>query len=140
MPKLDVYLSDNKVQSSVDSPINFDGLTPDTEYSYEVAYAGKSEKTAFSFKTKAAINIPVTGVAMPQQTLSLKVGATKQLVGVISPDNATNKNMTYSSENEAIATVASDGTITAVAPGTVNVVVTTADGSFTDKTAVTVTE
>ncbi|GAK32082.1 Ig domain protein group 2 domain protein, partial [Weissella oryzae SG25] len=64
----------------------------------------------------------------------------KQVAGVISPESATNKGMTYLSENEAIVTVASDGTITAVAVGTVNVVVTTTDGNFTDKTAVTVAE
>lgn len=84
--------------------------------------------------------VPVTGVTMSQKTATIKIGETKQVTATVAPENATNKTVTYSSSDEAIATVSADGTITAVAVGTANVTATTADGNFTDKVAVTVTE
>lgn len=83
--------------------------------------------------------VGVTGVTVSQKTASLAVGGTKKITATISPENATNKNVTYTSSDEAIATVATDGTITAVAAGSATITVTTEDGNFTDTVAVTVT-
>lgn len=141
MTKFDLYKGTSKVQSSVDSPIVISDLTPETQYDdYSVSYARNEEKTPVSFKTEAQTKVSVTGVTVSPKTIAMKVGEAKQVAGAISPETSTDKGMTYSSENEAIAKVASDGTITAVAVGVVNVVVTTADGNFTDKAAVTVAE
>lgn len=82
--------------------------------------------------------VSVTGVTMSQKTASMKVGDTKQVTGTVAPSNATNKAVSYSSADVAIATVESDGTITAVAEGATDVTVTTVDGAFTDKVTVTV--
>ncbi|MFL1695619.1 Ig domain-containing protein [Weissella kandleri] len=137
----DLYDGETKVQTGVSSPILIDGLNSDTEYTnYSVSYSGKSDKTPVSFKTKAAANVPVTGVTMSQKTASMKVGDTKQVTATVAPEDATNKNVTYASDNEEIATIDATGNIVAVAVGSANVTVTTADGSFTDKTAVTVAE
>ncbi|MFD1441201.1 MULTISPECIES: Ig-like domain-containing protein [Lacticaseibacillus] len=78
---------------------------------------------------------------MSQQTASMKVGDTKQVTAAAEPANASdaatiNGAITYASDNEAIATVAADGTITAVAAGTANVTATS--GSFTASVKVTV--
>ncbi|MCI1941516.1 MAG: Ig-like domain-containing protein [Lactobacillus sp.] len=78
---------------------------------------------------------------MSQATASIKVGATKQVTAVADPADAAdaaavNGAITYASDNEAIATVAADGTITAVAEGTANVTATS--GSFTASVKVTV--
>lgn len=82
--------------------------------------------------------VSVTGVTMSQKTASMKVGDSKQVTGTVAPSNATNKAVSYSSADEAIATVSPDGTITAVAKGTTDVTATTVDGAFTDKVTVTV--
>lgn len=82
--------------------------------------------------------VTVTGVTMSQKTAAMKVGDTKQVTGTVSPTNATDKAVTYSSADDNIATVAQDGKITAVATGTVDVTVTTHDGAKTDKVTVTV--
>ncbi|MDB8867676.1 Ig-like domain-containing protein [Pediococcus acidilactici] len=82
--------------------------------------------------------VPVTGVALSQKTASMKVGNTKQVTATVAPENATNNKVTYASDNEAVATVAQDGTITAVSEGKANITVTTEDGGFTDTCAVTV--
>lgn len=71
----------------------------------------------------------------------MKVGDTKQVTASATPAGADNEAtvnaaIKYASDNEAIATVATDGTITAVAAGTANITATS--GSFTASTKVTV--
>jgi uncharacterized protein YjdB len=58
-------------------------------------------------------------------------------VATVAPANATNKDVTWTSDNEAVATVA-NGVVTAVAEGTATITVTTVDGSFTATCVVTV--
>ncbi|WKF84484.1 Ig-like domain-containing protein [Lacticaseibacillus pantheris] len=78
---------------------------------------------------------------MSQATASMKVGDTKQVTATADPadsdDAATvNAAIAYASDNTAIATVAADGTITAVAEGTATITATS--GSFTASVKVTV--
>ena len=85
------------------------------------------------------VNIAVTGVSLDQHTATAKVGGTLNLEAEIEPENATNKNVTWSSDNEAVATV-SAGVVTAVGVGTATITVTTADGGKTATCTVTVSE
>ena len=85
------------------------------------------------------VNIAVTGVSLDQQTATVKVGGTLNLEAEIEPENATNKNVTWSSDNEAVATV-SGGVVTAVKAGTAVITVTTEDGGKTATCTVTVSE
>mgnify|MGYP003294177118 FL=1 len=57
----------------------------------------------------------------------------------VAPADATDKSVTWTSDNDAVATVA-DGVVTAVAEGTATITVTTVDGEFTATCVVTVTE
>lgn len=71
----------------------------------------------------------------------MKVGDTKQVTVAADPADASDAAtvvaaVTYASDNEAIATVATDGTITAVAEGTANITATS--GDLTTSTKVTV--
>ena len=85
------------------------------------------------------IDVPVTGITLNHTTFTLDAGDTKNnLTATISPPNATNKNVTWSSSNAAVATVSNTGTVTAVAAGTAVISVTTADGNFTAIANVTV--
>jgi uncharacterized protein YjdB len=81
---------------------------------------------------------PVSGVSLDQTSYSLAVGETGQLTATVAPANASNKNVTWTSDNEAVATVDATGKVTAVSAGTANITVTTADGGFTATCAVTV--
>lgn len=87
---------------------------------------------------QASGNIPVTGVGVSPSSDTLAVDDTLQLVATVYPINATNKEVTYSSSAEGIATVDSDGLVTAVAEGTATITVTTTDGGKTDTCAITV--
>ena len=81
--------------------------------------------------------IPVTGVTIDKATATISVGNTETVTAIVSPSDATNKAVTWTSDAESIATV-EDGVITAVATGTANITVTTDDGGFTAVCAVTV--
>ena len=80
----------------------------------------------------------VTGVSLNKTSTELTVGQSETLTATITPDNATNKNVTWSSDNQNVATVDANGNVTAVGAGTAQITVTTADGSFTDTCQVTV--
>lgn len=83
--------------------------------------------------------ISVTGVTLSETTLKVTLGKEKTLTPTISPANATNKNVSWKSDNDAIATV-TNGVIKGVAIGETNVTVTTEDGSKTATCKVTVSE
>ena len=80
----------------------------------------------------------VTGVSLSSDTLTLKVGESHTLTATITPDNATDQNVTWSSDNESVATVDATGKVTAVGAGTATITVTTADGGKTATCTVTV--
>jgi len=81
--------------------------------------------------------IPVTGVSLDAQQLSVSVGKTKTLTATVAPETATDKAVTWSSNHEDIATVA-NGVVTGVAEGTAIITVTTHDGGHTASCTVTV--
>jgi uncharacterized protein YjdB len=81
---------------------------------------------------------PVTGVTLDITGKELAEGETVTLKATVSPDNATNKNVSWSSSNNAVATVGQNGKVTAVAKGTATITVTTADGNKTATCKVTV--
>lgn len=82
--------------------------------------------------------VSVTGVSLNQSSLSLTPGATSTLTATVSPSNATNKAVTWSSSNTAVATV-NNGTVTAVSNGTATITATTASGGYKASCTVTVT-
>ena len=83
--------------------------------------------------------ISVSAVCVTPTTMTLIAGgATGTVIKTITPTNATNQNVNWSSSDTGIATVA-NGVVTPVAAGTATITVTTVDGSYTDNCAVTVT-
>ncbi len=86
-----------------------------------------------------AATVAVTSVTLDVTELALEVPATATLTATVAPEEATDKTVVWTSDNEAVATVA-DGVVTAVAEGTATITVTTVDGGFTATCIVTVTE
>ena len=101
----------------------------------------KNNVTTYRMNCKAADDIDttvfVTGVTLDKTSQNLTVGGTVDLVATVAPSNATNQDVTWTSSNTAVATVA-NGKVTAVAPGTATITVTTADGSKTATCTITV--
>jgi uncharacterized protein YjdB len=84
-------------------------------------------------------NVAVTGVTLSPTTATLGVGATQQLTATVAPANATNKTVTYSSNNTGVATVNGSGVVTAIAAGSATIAVTTQDGAKIATSAITIT-
>ena len=79
----------------------------------------------------------VTGVSLDQETLTIDAGASATLVATVMPEDARDPSVSWSSSNDAVATVAA-GVVTGVAEGTATITATTTDGSFTATCDVTV--
>ena len=95
-----------------------------------------------SKQCKVTVNAPavsVSGVSLSVSSLNLSKGQTERLTYTISPSSASNKNVTWSSSDESVATVTSDGTVTAKAAGSATITCTTDDGSKKASCSVTVT-
>ena len=97
-----------------------------------------NSKTATCAVTVTAATVAVTGVTLNKNATSLNVGATETLTATVNPTNATNKNVTWSSSNTAIATVSASGVVTAKSAGTATITVTTQDGGKKATCTVTV--
>ena len=84
-------------------------------------------------------SVPVTGVKLNTETLELFTGNTATLTATVQPDDATNKNVTWQSDNANVATV-QNGTVNAVGAGEATITVTTEDVKKTATCKVTVTQ
>lgn len=99
--------------------------------------SGGTKITASSTVTTAANHtlyahwntISVTGVSVSPTSLLMKIDDTATLTATVSPSNATNAAVTWSSSNTSVATVDSSGKVTAVANGTCTITATAKDGS-----------
>lgn len=94
-------------------------------------------KTATCTVTVKPAVINVTGITLNKTTSTMEIGKTLTLTATVSPSNASNKNVTWKSDNTAVATVV-NGVVTAKSVGTANITVTTEDGKKTAVCAVTV--
>ncbi len=83
---------------------------------------------------------PVTGVALTLASASIMVGDSTTFVATVSPDNATNKLVVWSSSDNDVATVSSTGIVTGVSIGSSVITATTQDGGFTSTGNITVSD
>lgn len=89
---------------------------------------------------RPAGDVSVTGVTLNKTTLKLGKGTSETLTATIAPTNATNKKVTWTSSDPAVATVDASGKVTGVANGTATITVTTEDGGHTATCAVEVAD
>ena len=80
----------------------------------------------------------VTGVKLNVTSLTISVGKNGSLSAIVSPSDATNKAVTWSSSNESVALVSSKGKVVGVGVGSAVITVTTQDGNKTAMANVTV--
>lgn len=82
--------------------------------------------------------IDVTGVKLNKTAIKLNNGSSYQLDATVSPSNASEMTVTWSSNNTKVATVSSKGLVKAVGNGSATITVKTRDGGFTAKCTVNV--
>lgn len=117
----------------------------DTDYSNETCIitcssnnvSSKTLIVTITDNDTAPSNIPVTGVALDKTSYNLKVGETVQLTPTITPSNATNKNVIWTSSNGNCTVT--DGLVTGVAVGDCIITCTTVNGSYTVSCSIVIT-
>ena len=97
-------------------------------------------KTAYCELTVTEPEIKVISIELDMSTMTLEEGKSQILSAIVKPDNATDKTVTWSSDNTNITTIDSEGKVTAVAAGKATITCTANDGSGVKATCeVTVT-
>lgn len=87
-----------------------------------------------------AINEKVQSIALDNTSYTLTIGKIFTLTPIITPSNANNKKVTWSSSDESVATVASNGVVTGISKGTATITATTQDGGKVASCVVTVVD
>ena len=82
--------------------------------------------------------VAVTGVMLNKTETTILEGSSETLVATVLPENATNRNVSWKSSDEAVATVDANGKVTGVKAGEAVITVTTEDGKKTNTCKVTV--
>ena len=100
-----------------------------------------TEDGGFSDSCKVTVipYVAVTGIHIEEDELILAVNDTEKLHAVIEPENATNQDVYWRSDNLAIAAVSVGGTVTARAEGGTTIHVYTSEGHFSDSCSITIT-
>lgn len=98
-----------------------------------------NDKTYDFSATNGTVTVskPVTGITLDKSSVNLKKGETAQLSATVTPGDATNKTVTYSTSDKSVATVSSSGKITAVGGGTATITVKAGNKTATCKVSVT---
>ena len=109
-----------------------DGALVAENTSVTITYATKTTTQAIT-----VTDVAVTGVSLNKASTTIEKTKTETLTLTFTPSNATNKNVTWESDDTSVATVDA-GVVTGVAAGTANITVTTEDGSKTATCVVTV--
>lgn len=82
-------------------------------------------------KVSLTYTVPVSSIGISPSIVNVDVNATVQLSATVNPSDATNKNVTWSSDNTNVATVSSNGLVTGINPGTANITCVSEDGNKT---------
>lgn len=83
-------------------------------------------------------NVAVSGVTVFPATASAGIGTSIRLMSTVTPANASNTNVTWSSSDTTVATVDASGVFTGVAEGSASITVKTEDGGYTSTSSITV--
>lgn len=147
--------ADNNIISGCDIYFTTDGTTPtmsSTKYTSSgitifsdctlkaIAYKQEYETSDELTETYKIITL-ITSITLNKSSLSLETGKSETLTATVKPDNATDKSVTWTSSSTSVATVDSNGKVTANAKGTATITCKANDNSGVSATCeVTVTE
>jgi len=138
----DSTLQDCTSLQTIDIPLNLhkDIPLPGTfcrEDNPDIIYTSLPTAQTSSFII-VKVNIPTTGVTVTPTNQTINVGNTFTITPTVTPDNATDKSVIWTSSDDTIATVDDNGTVTALMEGTATITATTNDGGFTASCVITV--
>jgi LPXTG-motif cell wall-anchored protein len=132
------WASDNTSVATVDQNGKVTAVSAGTATITVTTVDGSKTATCTVTVEDEIVTVPVTGVSLDKTSIILTTGKSDTLTASVTPADATNKAVTWASDNTAVATVDQNGKVTAVSAGTATITVTTADGSKTASCSVTV--
>jgi hypothetical protein len=107
-------------------------------YQIDVTLSGKPPSSGGSSSGASTSAVSVSGVSLNKSSAIITVGGTEQLKALVAPSDADNQAVTWKSSDSSVAEVSGTGLVTAVAPGSARITVTTTDGGKSAVCAVTV--
>ncbi len=125
------WTSDNTDVATVDSEGNVTAIS----IGDAAIIASCGETQAMCYVSVASIN--PNGITIDRKELSLGIGETGTLIATVTPENASDKTVVWTSSDPSVAQVSSDGVVTAIAEGTVTITASTVNG-LTDTCTVTI--
>lgn len=131
--KILFYSSSNPSVASVDSSGNMTGNKIGNAIITILA-----ENKSTSYKVSVVDKINLRGISISPETMTLTEGNTGKLSISFSPENATDKSVTWKSSNTGIVTVDTSGNIKAISAGNATITVTSNDGEYTASSKITV--
>ena len=126
------FKSSNEAVAAVNAQGVVAGIAPGTATITATTSNGKTATAEIKVES-----IPVTAIKISGNS-EITVGGTTALTATITPDNASDKTVTWSSKNEAVAKVNASGVVTGVDAGTAEIIATSSN-NIVDKFTVTVT-
>ena len=96
-------------------------------------------KTATCYVVVSDNVVSVTGISLSTNSISLSVGGTQTLTATVTPSNASDKTVYWSSSNTDVASVSDGGVVSAITPGNATITARTNNGGYTATCSVTVT-
>ncbi len=118
-------VKDGKLVYTTDSSLDY---LPANQ-SYLKVPAGTAETLTVMTEEEYQASALATGIALNKTSLSLRETETTQLTATVTPEDAEDRSVTWSSSDNSIATVNAEGVVTAIKEGTATITATTNDGS-----------
>ena len=139
-----IWSSSNNDIASVDNKGEVTAVGPGTATITATANDGSGKAASCRITVNEPYTPPaivhVTGISLDRETATIKKGSILQLSATVTPSNADDKTVRWESSNTDVATVDDNGKVTAIAPGTATITVTTTDQRKTATCSVTVTD
>ncbi len=129
-----VWISNKPSVAKVDQNVVVTGVGQGTAVVTAMSVDGEYKATC----AVTVYEIPVTGISLSQNTLALVEDEYVILEAIVSPENATNKKVIWSSSNSSVVKVISNGRVDAVGVGSATITAMTEDGAHTAVCVVTV--
>jgi len=119
------YISSNPKVATVDSMGNIMAIKSGT-----TTITVKAKENNVKGEIQIKVFTPVTGIELTNKNIVMQIGDSFTVKPIITPADADNKNAIYTSEDEQIAKISTNGNITAIKEGNTKITVTTEDGGF----------
>ena len=126
------YKSDDETVAKVDENGNIIAIGEGTT---TITVTSKDDPTVKETIT-VTVKVPVEDIVVEENEFTLDIGETEKIEVTVTPDDATNKEVTYKSDDETVAKVDENGNITAIGEGTTTITVTSKDDPTVKETII----